>query len=79
MTIPFVIEQSTRGERSWDIYSRLLKDRIVFLGTQVNDAVANVIVAIVTLVITLVGAGTMEKGAEKAAGAPGLEREVMRT
>lgn len=45
MTIPFVIEQSTRGERSWDIYSRLLKDRIVFLGTQVNDAVANVIVA----------------------------------
>ena len=45
MTIPFVIEQSTRGERSWDIYSRLLKDRIVFLGTPVNDAVANVIVA----------------------------------
>ena len=45
MSIPFVIEQSTRGERSWDIYSRLLKDRIVFLGTQVNDAVANVIVA----------------------------------
>ncbi len=45
MSIPFVIEQSTRGERSWDIYSRLLKDRIVFLGTPVNDAVANVIVA----------------------------------
>jgi ATP-dependent Clp protease protease subunit len=45
MTIPFVIEQSTRGERSWDIYSRLLKDRIVFLGTPVNDSVANVIVA----------------------------------
>ena len=45
MSIPFVIEQSTRGERSWDIYSRLLKDRIIFLGTPVNDAVANVIVA----------------------------------
>jgi ATP-dependent Clp protease protease subunit len=45
MTIPFVIEQSTRGERSWYIYSRLLKDRIVFLGTPVNDSVANVIVA----------------------------------
>ncbi|HRI07556.1 MAG TPA: ATP-dependent Clp endopeptidase proteolytic subunit ClpP [Nannocystaceae bacterium] len=43
--IPFVIEQTHRGERSWDIYSRLLKDRIVFLGTPVNDQVANVIVA----------------------------------
>jgi ATP-dependent Clp protease, protease subunit len=43
--IPFVIEQTHRGERSWDIYSRLLKDRIVFLGTPINDQVANVIVA----------------------------------
>jgi len=43
--IPFVIEQTHRGERSWDIYSRLLKDRIVFLGTAINDQVANVIVA----------------------------------
>ena len=43
--IPFVVEQTHRGERSWDIYSRLLKDRIVFLGTGVNDQVANVIVA----------------------------------
>ncbi len=43
--IPTVVESSHRGERAWDIYSRLLKDRIVFLGTQVNDAVANVIVA----------------------------------
>jgi ATP-dependent Clp protease protease subunit len=43
--IPFVIEQTDRGERSYDIYSRLLKDRIVFLGTEVNDAVANVIIA----------------------------------
>lgn len=43
--IPFVVEQSHRGERAWDIYSRLLKDRIVFLGTPVNDAVANVIIA----------------------------------
>lgn len=43
--IPFVIEQTHRGERSWDIYSRLLKDRIVFLGTPINDQVANVIIA----------------------------------
>lgn len=44
-SIPFVVEQSHRGERAWDIYSRLLKDRIVFLGTPVNDQVANVIIA----------------------------------
>jgi ATP-dependent Clp protease protease subunit len=43
--IPFVIEQTHRGERSWDIYSRLLKDRIVFLGTPINDQVANVVIA----------------------------------
>jgi ATP-dependent Clp protease, protease subunit len=43
--IPFVIEKSGREERAMDIYSRLLKDRIVFLGTQVNDEVANSIVA----------------------------------
>lgn len=40
-----VVEPNARGERSYDIYSRLLKDRIVFLGTQVNDAVANSIIA----------------------------------
>lgn len=43
--IPTVIEQTHRGERAWDIYSMLLKDRIIFLGSQINDAVANVIVA----------------------------------
>ncbi len=43
--IPFVIEQTHRGERSWDIYSRLLKDRIIFLGTPINDQVANIIIA----------------------------------
>ena len=43
--IPMVIEQSGRGERSYDIYSRLLKDRIIFLGTAIDDAVANVVVA----------------------------------
>ena len=43
--IPFVVEQSGRGERSYDIYSRLLKDRIVFLGTEIDDSVANVVVA----------------------------------
>ncbi|MDR1048811.1 MAG: ATP-dependent Clp endopeptidase proteolytic subunit ClpP [Synergistaceae bacterium] len=44
-SIPSVIEQTGRGERAYDIYSRLLKDRIVFLGTEVNDDIANVIVA----------------------------------
>ena len=43
--IPYVIEQTGRGERSYDIYSRLLKDRIVFLGSEVNDVVANSITA----------------------------------
>jgi len=43
--IPIVIEQSSRGERAWDIYSRLLRDRIVFLGTAVSDEIANVIIA----------------------------------
>ncbi len=43
--IPYVIEKSGREERAMDIYSRLLKDRIIFLGTQVNDVVANAIVA----------------------------------
>ena len=44
-TIPFVIEQTSRGERSYDIYSRLLKDRIIILGSPVMDEVANAIVA----------------------------------
>lgn len=44
-TIPYVIEQSSRGERSYDIYSRLLKDRIIFLGSAVDDNVANLIIA----------------------------------
>ena len=43
--IPYVIEQTSRGERSYDIYSRLLKERIIFLGEEVNDASASVIVA----------------------------------
>ncbi len=43
--IPYVIEQNQRGERVFDIYSRLLRDRVIFLGTEVNDDVANVIVA----------------------------------
>ena len=43
--VPIVVEQTNRGERSFDIYSRLLKDRIVFLGTPIDDAVANLIVA----------------------------------
>lgn len=43
--IPTVIEQTHRGERGWDIFSRLLKDRIIFLGTPVTDEVANVVIA----------------------------------
>ena len=43
--IPIVIEQSSRGERAFDIYSRLLRDRIIFLGTAISDEVANVIIA----------------------------------
>ncbi|MBL8066125.1 MAG: ATP-dependent Clp protease proteolytic subunit [Chthonomonadaceae bacterium] len=45
MGVPFVIEQTARGERSYDIWSRLLKDRIVFLGTAVDDYVANLLIA----------------------------------
>jgi len=45
MGVPYVIEQTSRGERSYDLWSRLLKDRIVFLGTPVDDYVANLIVA----------------------------------
>jgi ATP-dependent Clp protease protease subunit len=43
--VPIVIEQSGRGERAYDIYSRLLKDRIIFLGTALNDEIANLIIA----------------------------------
>jgi len=43
--IPMVIEQSSRGERAYDIYSRLLKDRIIFLGSAINDDVANLLIA----------------------------------
>ena len=43
--VPYVIEQTSRGERTYDIYSRLLKDRIIFLGEEVNDISANLIVA----------------------------------
>ena len=43
--VPYVVEQTSRGERSYDIYSRLLNERIVFLGTEIDDHVANVIIA----------------------------------
>ena len=45
MLIPMVVEQTGRGERSYDIYSRLLKERIIFLGTAIDDNVANLIIA----------------------------------
>ncbi|MBE3590499.1 MAG: ATP-dependent Clp endopeptidase proteolytic subunit ClpP [Firmicutes bacterium] len=43
--VPIVVEQTSRGERAYDIYSRLLKDRIVFIGTPIDDTVANIVVA----------------------------------
>ena len=43
--VPYVVEQTNRGERSYDIYSRLLKERIIFLGEEVNNVTANLIVA----------------------------------
>jgi len=45
LTVPFVIEQTGRGERAYDIYSRLLKERIIFIGTPVDDTVANLVMA----------------------------------
>ena len=45
MLVPMVIEQTNRGERSYDIYSRLLKDRIIFLGSEIDDNVANLVIA----------------------------------
>lgn len=45
MLIPMVVEQTSRGERAYDIFSRLLKDRIIFLGTAINDEVANLLIA----------------------------------
>ncbi len=43
--IPTVVEQTHRGERGWDIFSRLLKDRIIFLGTPIEDRISNTIIA----------------------------------
>src|SRR5919199_6375167 len=45
MLVPMVIEQTNRGERAYDIYSRLLKDRIIFLGTPIDDHIANLMIA----------------------------------
>ena len=44
MLIPIVVEQSSRGERAYDIYSRLLKDRIIFIGTPIDDNIANLVI-----------------------------------
>ncbi|HEV3201281.1 MAG TPA: ATP-dependent Clp protease proteolytic subunit, partial [Bryobacteraceae bacterium] len=45
MLVPMVVEQTSRGERAYDIYSRLLKENIIFLGTPIDDTVANLIIA----------------------------------
>src|SRR5262249_56135301 len=44
-SVPFVVEQTGRGERAYDIYSRLLKDRIIFIGTPIDDYIANLVIA----------------------------------
>jgi ATP-dependent Clp protease protease subunit len=46
--VPIVVEQTSRGERSYDIYSRLLKDRIVFIGNPIDDDIANLVIAQLT-------------------------------
>ncbi|HET6498933.1 MAG TPA: ATP-dependent Clp protease proteolytic subunit, partial [Coriobacteriia bacterium] len=43
--VPIVVEQTSRGERSFDIYSRLLNERVVFLGQEINDVIANLVIA----------------------------------
>ena len=43
-SVPFVVEQTGRGERAYDIYSRLLKDRIIFIGTPIDDYIANLVI-----------------------------------
>ena len=53
--VPYVVEQTSRGERSYDIFSRLLNDRIIILSEEVNDTTASLIIAAVTLVICLAG------------------------
>ena len=50
--VPYVIEQTPRGERSYDIYSRLLNDRIVFLGEEINSVTANLVIAQLCLLYT---------------------------
>ena len=45
MLVPMVVEQTSRGERAYDIYSRLLKDRIIFIGTPIDDMVSNLVIA----------------------------------
>ena len=45
MHVPYIIERSSRGERTYDVYSRLLMDRIIFLGSEINDEVANIVIA----------------------------------
>ena len=51
--VPMVVEQTNRGERSYDIYSRLLKDRIIFLGEEVTDVTASLVVAVSYTHLTL--------------------------
>lgn len=55
---PYVIERSSRGERTYDIFSRLLMDRIVFLGTPINDDVANIVIAQLLFLMLTTRTGT---------------------
>ena len=55
MLVPMVVEQTSRGERAFDIYSRLLKENIIFLGTPIDDNVANLIVGVIILAGIILG------------------------
>ena len=60
--VPMVVEQSGRGDRAFDIYSRLLRDRIIFLGTEIDDQVANVVISQLLLLVETVG--DVDRGAK---------------
>ena len=67
MLVPMVVEQTSRGERAYDIYSRLLRDNIIFLGTPIDDQVANLIVA----QMLFLGAEDPEKDVQLYINSPG--------
>ena len=57
MNIPTVVEQTHRGERSWDIFSRLLKDRIIFIGSEIDDDMTSIVIAELLVLESDIGQG----------------------